>query len=325
VWVDRLAAPAADQAGFQPMTTALVGHLDTRSMRRGHPERTPLVQRQRERKQVESFLGEPVFVAGRLVLIEVLFDDACRQQKSQSIREDVGRDTQHGVDVVVSMQAEEKRREQQCGPAIADGVDRMKHGGIDALDVARGRSAFASPRGTLSRDGVPSARTWHRRDVLQAHRFVAMHAGERRVEVVTAAAMLDPRRQAVFAGPALLPTPHAQRDRVEIEALLGQSIFETVRRFAVRNAVQHTVFDEGIEARGERAARSSGTTAEIFETTDSQEGITQDEERPAISDRLECAGTLATAQQMADRVDVLWQLAALHEGRQFNTRGVSNR
>jgi hypothetical protein len=28
---------------------------------------------------------------------------------------------------------------------------------------------------------------------------------------------------------------------------------------------------------------------------------------------------------MADRVDVLWQLAALHEGRQFNTRGVSNR
>ena len=283
------------------------------------------MQRQREREQVESLLGESIFVAGRLVLIEVLFDDTCRQQKSQSIREDVCRDAEHGVDVVVAMQAKKKRSEQQCGPAIADGVDRMKHGGVDALGVARGRGALASPRRAFGRHRVASARACRRRDVLQAHRFVAMYAGECRVEVVAAAAMLDARWQTMLAGPAMFPTPHAQRDRIEIEPLFGQSILEAARRFAVGHAVEHAVFDEGVEACGERAARGAGTAPQILEASNAQERIAQNEERPAIADRFECASTLATAQQIADRIDILWQLAALHDSLQFNTRGVSNR
>jgi hypothetical protein len=160
---------------------------------------------------------------------------------------------------------------------------------------------------------------------LQAHRFVATHASERRVEIITAAAMLDARRQAVFTRPAMFPSPHAQGYRIEIEALLGQAIFETARGLAIGHSVQHAVFDERVQTCGQRAARGSGATPKIFEAAHPQEGVAQNEERPSIADRLECARTLATAQQMADRLNVLWQLAALHKGPQFNTRGVSNR
>ena len=85
------------------------------------------------------------------------------------------------------------------------------------------------------------------------------------------------------------------------------------------------MFDEGVEACGERAARGAGTAPQILEASNAQERIAQNEERPAIADRFECASTLATAQQIADRIDILWQLAALHDSLQFNTRGVSNR
>lgn len=283
------------------------------------------MQGEREGEQIKTLLGQSILVAWWFVSIKMLLDDAGRQQQAQPVCEDIGGDTKSGVDIVVTMQTKEKRREQQRRPSIANGIDGMKHRGINTFSVARRRCAFASTSRALATDRVAGARARFRGDVLQSHRFIAMRTGERRLEVVAAATVSDTRRQTVLASPAMFPTPHTQRHRIKTQTFFGESIFETAWSFTVGHPIENAVLNERIETRRERATGCSCAAPEIFKAADAKKRIAQNQERPAIAERLECARPFTAAQQVADRIDVLWQFTALHSGDQFNTRGVSNR
>lgn len=255
----------------------------------------------------------------------MLLDDASGQQQAQSIGEDVGRNAESGVDIVVAMQTKEKRRKEQGCPTITNGIDGMKHRRVDTFGMTRGRCALTSTSCSFGTERITRAGSRCRSDIVQAHRLVAMGAGERGLEVVATASMPNTRRQAVFTGPAMLPAPHAKRDGIKAEAFFSETILKTARRFAVGHSIKNAVLDECIEARRERAASGAGATPEIFEAADAQECIAQNQKRPTITECFERASPFTAAQQIADRVDVLWQFTARHDGGQFNTRGVINR
>lgn len=283
------------------------------------------MQGEREGEQIEALLRQTILVARWFILIKMLLDDSGRQQQAQSVCEDVSGDAESGIDIVVTMQAKEKRCKQQRRPSIPDRIDGMEHRGIDTFGVARRSRAFASTSRSLGTDRVTGARARCRGNILQSHGLIAMHTGERWFEVVAAAPVSDTRRQTVFASPAMFPAPHAQRHRVKTQPLFGESILETTWGFTVRHPIENAVFNERIETCRERAAGCPGAAPEIFEAADAKECIAQNQKRPAIAEGFKRTSPFTAAQQVADRVDVLWQFTALHGGSQFNTRGVINR
>ena len=157
-------------------------------------------------------------------------------------------------------------------------------------------------------------------DVAQMQDLVAVSAGEQRVECVAAAAVDHARRQVEPCAPAVLPLPHAERDRIETEAFLGESIIQLVRRRTIGQPLQHTVRDQIGEPCGQGAARRAGATPQILEASDLQEGVAQDQERPPIADHLEHSGALAAAQHLADALDVPWRSFSQHLQKQSSKR-----
>ena len=278
------------------------------------------MHREREREQIEAFLRQPVFVASRSFLVDMAFDDACRQQPPQPVGEDVRGDAERCVDVVIALQPEEQRRKQHCGPSVGDRVDRMEHGGIDAFVIAPRACGLTAARGPRRTRGM--VRAWPRveADVAQMQDLVAVSAGEQRVEFVAAAAVDHARRQVEPCAPAVLPLPHAERDRIETETLLGEPIIQFARRRAVGQPLQHAVRDQIGEPCRQGAACSAGATTQVLEASDPQESIAQDQERPTVADHLEHPGALAAAQHLADALDIPWRIFSQHLQKQSSKR-----
>ena len=273
-------------------------------MRRGNPVRAPLVHRDGEREQVPALGREPVFVAGRMLLVQVLLDHARRQQAAQAVGEDVGRDAERRVDVVVAVQAEEQRADQQGGPAIADGVHAVEHRRVDAVP-RRGHGAFAPSRRAQRGGVVLGARPRLVHEIAPVDGLIAMGADDRRVQRLAARGVHETRRQAELAAPAVLPDPHAERDRVERQSLLGQPVFEAARRIAIGPAVQQAGIDHRVESGRQRAPRRAGAASQVLEPAHAEERVAHQQVRPAITHEVQRAGHLAAAQQFTDGLDIL--------------------
>jgi hypothetical protein len=152
-----------------------------------------------------------------------------------------------------------------------------------------------------------------------------MAAGEQRVEVVPAAPMGHPRRQVEARTPAVLPFPHAERDRIEPETFFGEPVFQPPGDRAVGQTLQHAMLDQFSEPCGQGAAGGTCASSQVLEAPHAQERIAQDQERPPVAHHLEHTRALAAPQQAADALDVPCRRLARHVSDQSSKRRGADR
>jgi hypothetical protein len=113
VLVDRAAAAAVFEQHHRPGRQARVAVA-------------PLHQRDDRRPQVQTLLGEAVFVARRTLLVDALLEHALLLQARQAGLQHVARDAQVLLDLVEAAQAEEDVAHDQKRPALADHLQRAR-------------------------------------------------------------------------------------------------------------------------------------------------------------------------------------------------------
>jgi len=97
------------------------------------------------------------------------------------------------------------------------------------------------------------------------------------------------------AGRRVLVAPLHQRDedRPEIDALAREPVLEALRTLLVARAPQDTLVDQALEPRLQDVARDPEVALEVVEAAGAEEGVAQDQQRPALADELERAGDRA--------------------------------
>lgn len=289
-------ARCTGQAATQFFVADMVTKDDARSESGRKPAAAPIMQRDRERKQIATLFGEFVFVSRRLERIELLLDHAGGEQFSQSIREHVSGDAERLADVVVAAQSEEQCSDQQCCPTVTDGVDGVEQRRIDpGTEVLCGRR-LATSHGASLRKRMFGGWPGFIADFFELDRRAAFAAGQDRLDAVPTNSVDDPRWQTKFGAPAIFPTPHAERDGIYCEAFFGQAIFEPFARGAIETFIYDTVGDEVVEACGQRAAGSAGSAPELFEAAHTEKRVAQNQQRPSVADDIQGPRRLAGQQ-----------------------------
>jgi hypothetical protein len=75
----------------------------------------------------------------------------------------------------------------------------------------------------------------------------------------------------------------------QVEALLGEEIFEPGRVILVRETLEDLAVDEAIESLGQGISGDSKARLKVVELGDAQESIADDEKAPPFADNVEGA------------------------------------
>jgi hypothetical protein len=114
----------ADAVLVDRAAAAAVLEHDRRAGRWAGVAVAPLHQRDDRRPQVKALVGEAVFVAPGMLLVEAPLEHALVEQARQARVEHVARDPQIGLDLVEAAQAEQHVAHDQQRPALADHLQR---------------------------------------------------------------------------------------------------------------------------------------------------------------------------------------------------------
>jgi hypothetical protein len=101
------------------------------------------------------------------------------------------------------------------------------------------------------------------------------------------------RRAVGVRHPAVAPAGERDDDGIEVAALLGETVLVARRPLLVGHALEDAVLGQLLQAIGEAMARGAEVGVEVLEAAHAEEGVAQDEERPAVADDRERAGDRA--------------------------------
>jgi hypothetical protein len=86
------------------------------------------------------------------------------------------------------------------------------------------------------------------------------------------------------------PIQQSDHHRPQVEALLSQTVFITDRPVLVLDAFEDAVVQQCVEPGGQHITGDFQAPLKVLETTNAEEGIPEDQKRPALSDHLQGAG-----------------------------------
>ena len=97
-------------------------------------------------EQVAALLGEPILVAGRMILIGDGLQYVVVDQLVQPVGEHVAGDLEVGLEVVEPAYAEEGISQDEKGPAVTDYVDRLGDDAVEVIERLSGRHDPSLPQ-----------------------------------------------------------------------------------------------------------------------------------------------------------------------------------
>jgi hypothetical protein len=96
-------------------------------------------------------------------------------------------------------------------------------------------------------------------------------------------------RWSVRVRQVLVPPPHEDDDRSEeIAACLGEPVLVALGIPGIWHAIKQAHIDKHPQPRRERGPRNAEVTSELTEALHPEECLAQDQQRPALTDQLEC-------------------------------------
>lgn len=153
--------------------------------------------------------------------------------------------------------------------------------------------AGQSARACSARDalGAPGAWPIGEIDLASADMFAAFVASEIGADVAAAARMEGESGRAARRG-VVAVAPFDQHDQgwSEFASLLGEDVLRTAGALGVGNALQQPFIAHQLESVAEDVRRDPESLLELLESRRAEDGIAQDQQRPALTDDLERAG-----------------------------------
>jgi hypothetical protein len=95
---------------------------------------------------------------------------------------------------------------------------------------------------------------------------------------------------------AVAPLHQRDQHRPEVYALVGEPVLEALGALLVGALLEDPLVDEAPQAVGQDVARDAEVILEVVEAPHAEEGVADDQHRPAVPDPLQRAG---------DRADLL--------------------
>jgi len=127
-------------------------------------------------------------------------------------------------------------------------------------------------------------------DRIHLERGTAVRARRYQFHVVITVRVMADHRWPGFGLPAISPLASNQEENPQLAPFLRQGIVVAHRMVLIRDACDHPMVDEVIEATGEDVAGDTQSGPNLIEACDSGQAIADDQERPPVPDDLECLG-----------------------------------
>ena len=93
----------------------------------------------------------------------------------------------------------------------------------------------------------------------------------------------------LLAAVVVAPLPQADQRDVKLASLSGQAVLVPLRPFLIANPLEDSFVDKPAKALGENLPRDPEISLELVESTQSQQRIPNDQQRPSLTDHLEGA------------------------------------
>src|SRR5262245_41081091 len=129
------------------------------------------------------------------------------------------------------------------------------------------------------------ARAESRREVRRPEPLAAVAAEERRGPGPSAARVLDDPWGSGAREVAVAPLHQREQSDAEVAALVGQHVLVPLGPLVVARALEDAGVDEPREAVAEDVSRDAEAALEIVEAPNPEEGVADDQERPALADQ----------------------------------------
>jgi hypothetical protein len=115
--------------------------------------------------------------------------------------------------------------------------------------------------------------------------------------------MLEQPRRALLRVVAVAPVQERCDDGEQVDPLGGQAVLVSLRPLLVQVLLEHALVTQALQARGQHVAGNAEALLELVEAREPDEGVADDEHRPALADDL---------QRARDRADLALVLAVKH-------------
>src|SRR5260221_12649095 len=90
--------------------------------------------------------------------------------------------------------------------------------------------------------------------------------------------------------PLISPAHQGEEAWVEVDSLIGQSVFEPIRRGLVADLFEDAGGGKPLEAIGQRGARNPELSLEVLKPSDAKERLANDQKGPGVGQNLQGAG-----------------------------------
>ena len=91
----------------------------------------------------------------------------------------------------------------------------------------------------------------------------------------------------LLAAVVVAPLPQADQRDVKLASLSGQAVLVPLRPFLIANPLEDSFVDKPAKALGENLPRDPEISLELVESTQSQQSVPNDQQRPSLTDHLE--------------------------------------
>src|SRR5438067_13181239 len=91
----------------------------------------------------------------------------------------------------------------------------------------------------------------------------------------------------LLAAVSVAPLPQADQRDVKVAALSGQVVLVPLRPFLIGNPLENSFVDQPAKTVGENLPRDPEISLELVESTQSQQSVPNDQQRPSLTDHLE--------------------------------------
>jgi len=93
----------------------------------------------------------------------------------------------------------------------------------------------------------------------------------------------------LLAAVIVAPLPQADERDMKVAALSGEVVLVPLRPFLIANPLEDSFLDQPAETVGENLPRDPEISLELVESTQSQQRVPNDQQRPSLTDHLESA------------------------------------
>src|SRR5829696_9112192 len=132
-----------------------------------------------------------------------------------------------------------------------------------------------------------AARSGHELDLFEAQMVTALR--DKRGDHGLLVALCAREQRRLLAAVLVAPLPQADEGDMKVAAFAGQVVLVPLRPFLIGNPLEDSFVDQPAKTVGENLPRDSEIPLELIESTQSQQSVPNDQQRPTLTDHLEGA------------------------------------